>query len=469
MKLKEYNRKRNFKLTNEPKGRTNKKNNNLRFVIQFHQARAKHYDFRLEHEGVLLSWAVPKGLSLNPKDKRLAVMVEPHPIDYMNFEGIIPKGNYGAGTVEIFDKGYYTPLKDINKGLEKGHLKIILKGEKLNGEFSIVKIEQNNWLIIKSMDNFATNKQINKKIKNPFSFTSVQLASLSNKIPNGKDWIFEIKYDGYRILSIFENGNINLFTRNNKDYTHKFPSIKESLSKLNCQACILDGEIVVFDKNGKTDFSALQESIKKNLDNVYYVVFDLLALNGEDLRNLSLKQRKEKLERLVYNQANIIYSNHINDGKASFEFARQNNLEGIIAKKINSQYSGGRNGDWLKIKCYMRQEFIITGFTTTEKNKRLSALILGYYENQELKYVGKVGTGFSEKTKLELIKIFKPLLTKTSSFPTILKNENVHWLSPKLVAEIQFTELTKDKILRQPSFIALRLDKDAKEVKLEYS
>lgn len=490
--LKEYNKKRNFKNTTEPKGevktskkststktnktptgikkQTNNKSKQKIFVVQYHQARAKHYDLRLEHKGVLLSWAVPKGLSQNPKDKRLAVMVEDHPIDYATFEGVIPKGNYGAGTVEIFDSGQYEQLKSFDAGLKKGQLKFALNGEKLKGAWSLVKIDSKNWLVIKENDQFAVAKKQNtKKIKNPFDKCEVELATLSKTIPKGNNWLFEIKYDGYRIVSFVQNGKVKLVSRNNKDYTKKFANIVESLKKIEQDAFIVDGEIVVFDQNGKSDFGLLQQNIKQQNSDFYYVIFDILALNGKDLRKQTLNERKKVLERIVAKASNnLVFSNYIvGKGTQSFNFAKKHNLEGIIAKKTDSEYIGKRTDDWLKIKCYLRQEFVIAGYTKTNKNKYVSAILVGYYDKNNLIYVGKVGTGFTEEQKIEISKKFKSLERKTCPFAEISNNKNAIWLKPELVAEIQFAEITKSGVLRQPSFIGLRKDKDPKNVVLE--
>ncbi len=466
MSLSEYNKKRNFKSTNEPKGKT-RATKTKKFVVQYHEARAKHFDFRLEHNGVLISWAIPKGLSFNPADKRLAVHVEDHPIDYANFEGVIPKGNYGAGTVEIFDSGNYVPLEDFDKGLKKGHIKIFLQGKKLKGAWSLIKFKENNWFAIKIDDEYTQfERKENKKL--PFKKAEVQLATLSNKIPSGKDWIFEIKYDGYRILSFVENKKVKMLTRNGNDYTKKFNDIVDSLKKFDHSSFVLDGEVVCFDKNGKSDFSLLQNSLKNSKNNLYYCAFDLLALDGEDLRELPLIERKEKLERLLFKaEKNIIYSSHTTKGKETFAFAKENDLEGVIAKKKQSKYVGKRTEDWLKIKCYARQEFVIAGYTTSAKNNILSALILGYFDKNKLIYVGKVGTGFSEKDKQELVNKFQKSISEKFPFRDEKKINKVVWLKPKFVAEIQFAELTKDNLLRQPSFIALREDKNAKDVVLE--
>lgn len=466
MSLKEYRKKRNFKSTNEPKGKVVKVEE-FKFVVQYHEARAKHYDFRLEHDGVLISWAVPKGLSTNPKDKRLAVHVEDHPLDYIDFEGIIPKGNYGAGTVEIFDNGTYVPLEDFDKGLKKGHIKFFLNGTKLKGGYSLIKFKDNNWFIIKTEDEFVgVEKKKNKKI--PFKKAPVQLATLTDKIPNGKDWIFEIKYDGYRIVSYVENGKVKMLSRNNVDYTNKFKMIAQNLKKIDKNSFVIDGEVVAFDKNGKSSFGLLQEIIKKGGSTLCYCIFDLLSINGEDLRNLSLVERKAKLERLLFNsEQNLIYSSHVENGKETFDFAKKNNLEGIIAKKKNSVYTGKRTDDWLKIKCYARQEFVIAGYTTSDKNSVLSALLLGYYKNKKLVYAGKVGTGFDEKDRKDLVDAFQNSIAKDCTFSDKIKVNNAVWLKPKFVAEIQYAEFTKDNLLRQPSFVGLRSDKKAKDVVLE--
>lgn len=464
MSLKKYNQKRDFSKTNEPEGKVIVSSSS-RFVIQYHQARAKHYDFRLEHNGVLLSWAVPKGLSEDVKVKRLAVKVEDHPIDYINFQGIIPKGNYGAGKVEIYDKGEYLPLEDFDKGLKKGHIKIILNGERYKGGWSLIRTDEDNWLIIKSDDEFASTKPKSKLL--PFKDCQLQLATLSNEIPKGKDWIFEIKYDGYRIVSFCENGKVKMLTRNKLDYTKKFLQIAQSLKNIDKTSFVLDGEIVAFDEKGRSDFGLLQESIKKG-GNLFYVVFDLLALEGDDLRMLPLGERKQKLESMLFkSDDNLIYSAHVEKGKESFKFAKKNNLEGIIAKKVSAPYQGRRSEDWLKIKCYKRQEFILAGYTTSDKNELISAILLGYYKGEELNYIGKVGTGLDEKQKQELFKQFEKIHTNTCPFKSQPKIRNVKWLKPKLVAEIQFAEITKDNLLRQPSFIGLRLDKKPKDVILE--
>ncbi len=468
MKLKKYNEKRNFEDTSEPFGREEKGGGN-RFVVQYHEARAKHFDFRLEFDGVLVSWAVPKGFSFDTKVKRLAVKVEDHPLDYINFEGVIPKGNYGAGTVQIYDSGTYEPAWEMGYGLNKGHIEFVLRGQKLKGKWSLLRTKDNNWLLMKMSDNFAgaDTPQMTTP-KNPFKKCDVQLAKLSEKVPIGENWIFEIKYDGYRMLAYGEKGKVILLSRNGVNYTNRFRNISESLRQLAQKyTFVLDGEVVVFDKNGRSDFSLLNE--KTPPEKIFYVVFDVLAYQGEDLRKRPLIERKSVLPKLVVGD-NLVLSSFVEgNGKESFALAKQMNLEGIVAKDKTSTYNGCRDGSWLKIKCRHRQEFVVVGFTTTDKNPILSALILGYYRGTDLIFAGKVGTGFDTENRQNLAKKLKKIAKKPQNMINFPKfnNEKVFWVSPKYVAEIEFATFTKDKILRQPSFIGLRFDKNPQEVCLE--
>ncbi|MCI6542756.1 MAG: DNA ligase D [Firmicutes bacterium] len=487
-KLKEYNEKRDFELTNEPKGKTKKSKQKI-FVVQYHEARAKHFDFRLEWSGVLLSWAVPKGPSQNPKDKRLAIMVEDHPIDYAGFEGIIPKGQYGAGTVIVFDKGTWKPEKNFEKDLEKGNVKFFLEGEKFKGKFALIKIEGKNWLLIKENDEFAKNKsgvakektsiisgktsnQLGKP-KNPFSKFDVELAKLEKEIPSGNDWIFEIKYDGYRIIANIENGKVKLYTRNFLDYTKKFPVIVQQLSnQFSAKSVILDGEIVCPDEKGRSDFGALQSYLKNSSGNeVSYMIFDILALDGKDLRTLPLLERKKLLTNVLKGaKGNLKESEYVRGhGEKCFSAVKKLGLEGIVGKKVDSKYSGKRNGDWIKIKSYNRQEFIVCGYTLSDKKAGIGALILGAKKSNKFVYVGRAGTGFGEKEGKELISKFNKLKRKNSPFNKELNfgNEEIFWIKPCLVAEIQFAEITKDNLLRQASFKGLRDDKKSDEVIVE--
>ena len=320
MRLTKYNQKRNFNKTSEPKGKTKKKKAlNLIFVVQKHNARNLHYDLRLEHNGVLISFAVPKEISLDSSIKRLAINVEDHPLEYAKFEGVIPKGEYGAGTVQIWDKGNYYPLKDFNKGLKNGELKFVLNGEKLKGEFHMINTKNNQWLLFKSKDEFS--KKEKPKIKNPFTKISVCLANITKTIPTGKDWLFETKYDGYRIVAFVENGKVKLKTRSDQDYTNKFKNVEKELkNSFKNKNLVLDGEIVVLDESGKSNFSLLQEAIKQDKDNFIYCIFDILALDGEDLRKEKLIIRKELLRKTLKNSSkSLVFADYvINNGKKLF-------------------------------------------------------------------------------------------------------------------------------------------------------
>lgn len=463
MSLKEYRKKRDFTKTNEPKGKQKKeeKKNSLRFVIQYHQSRTKHYDFRLEHQGVLLSWAVPKGLSFDPKIKRLAIQVEDHPLDYISFAGKIPQGNYGAGKVEIYDQGTYIPLKRVTSGLKHGHLRIMLEGKRFQGIWSLIRKEDTKWLLIKEKD-----ENIKKQIKNPFQKCDAMLATLTDQIPT-RDYLFEIKYDGYRILSYVEGKKVKMMTRNHQDYTKKFPHIYRYFSSLN-QTMVLDGEIVALDKKGRSNFSLLQTCIKENPEQVVYVLFDILALDGKDLRQEPLVKRKKILKNIMKNFPDfLLYSEHVIDhGKESFAYAFEMGLEGIIGKQIHSPYQEKRSTDWLKIKCYQRQELIILGYMTSSKNPDLSALLLGYYQDQQLVYAGKVGTGFTQTERKELQKMLRQIEVKKTPIPSN-KEKNVHWVKPKKIVEVQFAEWTKQHLLRQASYLGLREDKEIKDVIFE--
>ncbi len=493
MNLKNYQSKRNFEKTSEPKGKIKPSGEKLKYVIQYHEARAKHFDFRLEHEGVLLSWAVPKGPSLNPKDKRIAVRVENHPLDYASFEGVIPKGEYGGGTVIIWDEGCWKCEGNVNEGLKNGSLKFSLDGERLKGKWTLVRLkkegEKENWLLIKEKDGFVkatftlpktsvktgrTNAQLLQKKTKPLPFKSIlpMLAKLQTEIPKGKDYLFEVKYDGYRILAYIENGKAKLFTRNNLDYSQKFEEVTEQMKTFFANhSLVLDGEMIVADSQGRSDFGLLQSYIKNPDDkNLTYMVFDLLALDGKDLRKTPILERKKILKKLLKNSPpQIQFSEHlIGQGEQSFAVASKLGLEGIVGKKVNSTYSSSRSGDWIKIKCYHRQEFVLGGYQPSEKKSGgIGAILVGYYKNGELKYVGKVGTGIDEGEAKTLLKKFAKLKTKTSPFSNLKSDKNTVFLKPALVAEVQFAEITADGLLRQGSFKGLREDKASKDVVME--
>lgn len=502
-KLNEYNQKRNFERTVEPVGKTEDSEEYLKFVVQHHLARRDHYDFRLEWMGVLLSWAVPKGPTYNTHDKRLAVKVEDHPLEYRNFEGIIPKGEYGGGTVMLWDEGFWQPYGNVEEGLHKGELKFILNGKRLKGKWALIRLKAksdektDNWLLLKEKDEYAkTDSDISqfatsirtgrtiaeiekgedeKIVRNPFSKADVQLAKLVNKVPEGEDWLYELKYDGYRIMAFVESNSVRLMTRNGNDYMKQFYTIADALIDFSSgRAMILDGEMVITDSSGKTDFQALQ-NYTKNLGskNLTYIAFDILALDGKDLRGYPLIQRKEILENLMEDApAKLYYSRYIKgNGEKSFAAAYEMGMEGIVGKKADSIYSGTRNGDWIKLKCDKRQEFVIGGFTLSDKKTNgISSLLLGVYEGQQLVYAGRAGTGISQKDMQILEEKFRDLKRMDSAFkfaPEPRINEKITWLEPSLVAEIKFAEWTKENLLRQASFKGIRTDKNPKDIKRE--
>jgi len=502
-KLEEYNQKRNFAKTLEPEGKEENPEDFLKFVVQHHLARKDHFDLRLEWNGALLSWAVPKGPSYDTREKRLAVQVEDHPMEYRNFEGTIPKGEYGGGVVMLWDEGYWEPQGDVDEGLSRGSLKFVLKGRRLKGKWALIRIKgkegerEKNWLLVKEKDEYAkTDDEISgfttsirtgrtiteieegedeKNIGNPFSRTNVQLAKLVNSVPEGEDWLYELKYDGYRILAYVEGNGAQLLTRNGNDYTNRFPEIASSLIDLAAgRAMVLDGEMVVTDKEGKTDFQALQNYMRNPKgQNLTYIIFDLLALDGADLRGSRLIERKEKLEALMKDAPkNLYYSQHVRrKGKESFLAACQANMEGIVGKKADSLYSGTRNGDWIKLKCDTRQEFVIGGYTLSDKKTSgVSSLLLGVYEDNQLVYIGRAGTGFTERVMKDLELKFASIKRNETPFkqaPAPKKNEKIIWLEPVLVAEIKFSEWTGDNLLRQASFKGLRTDKEPRDIKKE--
>lgn len=503
IKLEKYNQKRNFQITEEPEGETAEAEPQLRFVVQHHLARRDHYDLRLEWDGVLLSWAVPKVPSYHTRDKRLAVHVEDHPLEYRNFEGTIPKGEYGGGVVMLWDEGYWEPMVDVEEGLSEGSLKFILKGIRLKGKWALVRMKgkagetKDNWLLLKEKDDYAKSSgetltfdtsirtgrtmteieqgEAGKIIKSPFHNVNVQLAKLASRIPEGEDWLYEMKYDGYRIVAYVEGNQAQLITRNGNDYTKRFADIAYSLKEWAAgRAIILDGEMVITDQEGKSDFQALQNYMKNPKDQkLTYIIFDLLALDGIDLRGQSLIERKEKLKILMENAPkNLYYSKHIKgNGEKCLQAACQLNMEGIVGKKANSLYSGTRNGDWIKLKCDKRQEFVIGGYTLTDKKMSgVSALLLGIYEGEELIFSGRAGTGFTERMMKDLEEKFKNIKRLECPFkkaPKPRANEQITWLEPVMVAEIKFAEWTEENLLRQASFKGLRTDKNPKDVKKE--
>lgn len=511
MSLEKYLEKRDFSKTSEPHGKVTNKNKHL-FVIQKHAASHLHYDFRLELAGVLKSWAVPKGPNLDPKVKRLAIHVEDHPLDYADFEGCIPKGQYGAGWVIVWDKGLWKSLDENPlSAYQKGHLRFILEGEKLSGRWDLFKIDDKNSWFLKKYDDEAANtseniledapesvlsgytiedlpkhwkngkvqKKISKKIKLDlpsapmFHELTPQLATLTNKTPEGDDWIFEIKFDGYRMLSFKEDKNVLIKSRNKLDWTQQFQTIAQEIKKLPISNLILDGEVVILDGKNRSNFQLLQNSIDlgENANFIYYV-FDLLYYDQWDLRVLSLLERKKILKGLIENMSPLLrYSDHIEgNGKEVFKRTCEFNLEGLIAKKIDSIYETKRSKTWLKVKCTKRQEFVIGGFTPPKGNRRhFGSLFLGIYNQKgELEFVSNVGTGFSEASLTAIYAELKKRITTKNPFNTRPPGVTTAiWVKPELVGEVEFTEWTSENGLRHPSFKGLRLDKNSKDIHKE--
>ena len=499
MSLATYNKKRNFRQTAEPSGKKVMAAKS-RFVVQRHNASHLHYDFRLELGGVLKSWAVPKGPSLNPSQKRLAVMVEDHPVSYIGFKGTIPKGNYGAGTVEIWDNGKFEPFnkdhealteKQALQALNKGELKFILKGKRLKGEFVLVRIKDDdkNWLLIKHKDEYSTNtiynaeeqngkavpeKQIasirHGKAKKLSTFVTPMLATITKTPFDDKDWIYEIKWDGYRAIAEIEKDEIKFYSRNGIDFNERFPAIYQALKKIKHEA-VLDGEIVLLNEKNLPDFQKLQHYENHlNYPLVYYV-FDILELNGRNMEKLPVVERKKILKQLLKKNQTIRYCDHIDtDGIAFLEKAKEQGLEGIIAKKKDSQYKRGyRSREWLKIKNIQSTEVVIAGYTEPKGGRaHFGSLVLANKKGKSWQYRGHVGTGFSSELLASLKKKMKPFETETSPFKTeVPLNGEVTWLKPKLVADIAYTEVTRDDIFRHPVFLRLREEKKVKDVNEE--
>ncbi len=473
MSLTEYKRKRHFEKTTEPIDEVSKKsrNNDLIFVIQKHHASHLHFDFRLEMDGVLKSWAVPKGISEKENEKRLAVEVEDHPLDYATFEGIIPKGEYGAGKVEIWDYGIWKTNTDPQKQLKKGHLEIELVGKRLLGKWRLIrtnmKAKKANWLLIKhseiplkhSKRKSTKRVSLNKipRTKMP-EFIEPQLCTLSSSAPNGDDWIHEIKLDGYRTLSRKEDKNIEMLTRSGIDWSKKYPEIAKQCQKIKAKAFLIDGEIVSLNEKGISQFSTLQISLQNNnSDKLVFCVFDLLFLNGKDLRDLPLLQRKNLLQKLLEESKldKIIFHPHqFVDGPSLYHSACQLGLEGIISKKSEDTYSSGRSSSWLKVKCLQQKNFIICGYSVQKNQSQLGALILGQQDDVgNLQYVGRVGTGLNQINLLALNKKLKILAAKTSPFATkVPDTKDVNWVQPQLIASVEFATWTSEKMLRHAVF-----------------
>lgn len=554
MALTEYKKKRHFNDTPEPTGgKADLKK--LRFVIQKHSASHLHYDFRLEMKGVLKSWAVPKGPSLNPADKRLAMLVEDHPYDYRDFEGIIPEGNYGAGTVIVWDEGTYEPLEEaltkaeqekiLLKAFFSGSLKFRMNGKKIKGEFALVRTQgrgENFWLLIKHRDEYASEEDITKKDKSVKSKKTLEevagssknvwisnrtsssdaikpnkkptssvkkkapelinnetpveanteiteylnqakkaafpepfkpmLATVVTKAFDDASWIYEIKWDGYRAITFLQNGNAEIYSRNLLSYNTIFQPVVYALQQWKANA-VLDGEVVAVNEKGLPDFQKLQNVRQAGEPaKLVYYIFDLLWYNGKDLMELPLMQRKTILQSILpANDDTLHFSDHIQEhGKDFFELALKQQLEGIVAKNADSTYTPNfRSKNWLKIKNNYQLEAIVCGFTKPRNSRKLfGALILGKYNESELKYIGHTGTGFNDETLKEVYNKLQPLIIDKMPFSKKPKtNMPATWVKPELICEIKYSEKTKDDILRHPVFMGLRLDKLAENEKNE--
>jgi bifunctional non-homologous end joining protein LigD len=528
-RLQRYDAKRNFRKTAEPPGKARAakaRGKRLIFVIQKHAARRLHWDFRLEWGGTLRSWAVPKGPSLDPADKRLAVEVEDHPIAYAKFEGDIPKGQYGGGHVDIWDNGTWEPVGDFDKGLKKGHLEFLMHGKKLSGKWHLVRTrmqgKQPNWLLMKSDDEAArpgatadvidsgtevlasppieekhgagrrtparaasrsaSAKSRGARVTRQKS-TSIpaslkpMLATLVDSVPGDEGWVYELKYDGIRLLSRCDGDDVRCISRNGIDWTHKVEPIVSALADLKLRGAWLDGELIVTDPNGKSDFSLLQHMLEQGrLDELRYCVFDLLYLDGNDLRDRPLSERKTRLDAVLAKlpaEGLLRLSDQIHSDSAQL-LARVCNqhLEGLVAKRIDSCYVGDRSAHWLKVKCHQEQEFVVGGaaFVPGRGTGTFSSLLVGVKSGKGLKYVGRVGGGFGAAERREWHDRAAKLARKESPFdnlPERRSGEVWKWMKPELVIQVAFQDWTHGGVLRQPRYLGLRQDRDPKTVTRE--
>jgi len=526
--LRKYHEKRDFGITAEPRGKAGKRStHNLRFVIQLHEATRTHYDLRLEWHGVMKSWAVTKGPSYDPADKRLAVRTEDHPMDYNEFEGVIPDKQYGAGPVMIWDEGVWMPEDDPEKMEKKGHITFTIDGSRMRGQWHLVRMhtpdKRENWLLIKSKDDFALSKSKNdgflqrentsvvtgrtmadirkaglgkttqrkqpskplpvpqKQLKTSAQRSSVslpslmkqypdpELATLVDKQPNGDAWVHEIKYDGYRLMAFVDKGSVILRTRGGKDWTHKFIPLEKAIAQLPVESAVFDLEACVLNERGQSDFGALQAALSDNNSGaIHGYIFDLLNLNGEDLTNKQLIDRKARLSTILRKaKAPLHFSEHLESSPDLLEQACKIGAEGLVSKKKDSPYYGRRTSDWVKSKCGLEQEFVIGGFMPAkDQTKAIGALLLGYYKNNKFTYAGKVGTGYSRKLAKEIYHKLIPLTITTSPFQEKVGRgrRDYAFVKPEILCEISFMEWTPDGHIRHASFKGLREDKSPKRV-----
>jgi bifunctional non-homologous end joining protein LigD len=529
MALEDYRKKRDFSRTPEPPGEARPAGGSS-YCIQKHAATRLHYDFRLELDGVLLSWSVPKGPSFDPRDKRLAVRVEDHPVEYGSFEGVIPEGEYGAGAVVLWDRGTWEPVVDPALALKKGELKFHLHGEKLAGKWALVKIKGDDakaWLLVKDKDEHArSSAELDIVIARPESVASgrglaevaaerdrlwhskvvhpggevdpggpaegeggarLRLADLEGAVrgpmprtqplalamvveapPAGDEWLHEIKHDGYRIVARIEEGEVRLISRNGKDWTKEFPQVARGVGRLPAGTALLDGEVAAVLPNGATSFQALQRRADGTTPLVYFA-FDLLHLDGWDLREVRLEERKEVLRRFLESAPPTLrFSDHVRGhGPDFFEKVLKAGLEGVVSKRADSPYREGRGGDWRKAKCRLSQEVVIGGWTLPSDGRNsIGALHVGFYEDGQLVYAGKVGSGFTERLLADLQHRLEARKRDTSPFASVPAEmrRGAHWVEPDLVAQVEFTQWTEEGRMRQPVFLGLRDDRDARHV-----
>jgi bifunctional non-homologous end joining protein LigD len=467
-KLGEYERKRDFKNTPEPSGRdADGAGERRRFVIQEHHATSLHWDLRLERDGVLVSWAVPKGIPPDPKRNHLAVHVEDHPLDYIDFEGEIPAGNYGAGKVLLWDQGTY----DCEK-FRDDEVIVTFHGERVQGKYVLFQTKGKNWMIHR-MDP----PQGGERDPMPEELTPM-LAKLSKLPKSDEGWGYEIKWDGIRALAFIDGGRIRLQNRNGRDATRQYPELRELGKEVGARQLILDGEIVAFDENGRPSFERLQSrmhlasesAVRRRMNDIpaAYMIFDVLYLDGHSTMALPYEDRRKLLEQLgLEGPSWRTPAYHTGDGKGLLEASRKSGLEGVIAKKLDSPYEPGkRNGCWLKIKNVQRQEVVVGGWMPGEgrRAQSLGSLVVGYYDGDRLVYAGNVGTGFKEDDLVRLGRLLEPLKRKTSPFDGRQPKKGAIFVEPELVAEVEFLEWTRTATLRAPSFKGLRDDKDPKAV-----
>jgi len=529
MALEDYRRKRDFSRTPEPPAREEPAGGHS-YCIQKHAASRLHYDFRLELDGVLLSWAVPKGPSFDPREKRLAMRVEDHPVAYGSFEGVIPEGEYGAGAVVLWDRGTWAPLVDPALALKKGELKFHLHGEKLAGRWALVRIKGDDpkaWLLVKDRDEHArAMSEFDVVSARPQSVLSgrglaevaaerdrlwhsrvvrpggevaaggpaegepgvrlrladlagaargslpraqpLALATVVEVPPAGDEWLHEIKHDGYRILARIDEGEVQLVSRNGKDWTKEFPQVARALGRLRVGTALLDGEVAALLPDGRTSFQALQKRSDGATPLVYFV-FDLLHLDGWDLRPVGLEERKRVLRHLLAGGPEALrFSDHVRgQGPEFFQQAREAGVEGVVSKRVDSPYRGGRGGDWLKAKCRLSQEVVIGGWTLPSDGRAsIGALHVGFHEEGQLVYAGKVGSGFSERLLVDLLHRLEARRRESCPFASVPPEmqRGARWVEPELVAQVEFTEWTDEGRMRQPVFLGIREDREARQV-----